>query len=295
MRRILVTGSNKGIGLAIVTAILDEHDDTFVFLGSRDPGRGHAAREGLLVAHPAWSERLEALELDVASDASASAAARRVAARFAGDATPLYAVVNNAGIGLHGTDPREVLEVNTLGVRRVCEAFLPLLRPSDGRIVNITSASGPSFVHACSPPRQRFFLDPSLTWAQLQTLIDEYLSLDGAEACAAAGFGDGEPYGLSKACTNAYTVLLAREHPSLRINACTPGFIETDLTRPYAASVGKSPQDMGMKPPAAGARAPMFLLFGEPEGNGRYYGSDAQRSPLDRYRAPGSPPYAGDE
>ena len=37
----------------------------------------------------------------------------------------------------------------------------------------------------------------------------------------------------------------------------------------------------------------MFLLFGEPEGNGRYYGSDALRSPLDRYRAPGSAPYTG--
>jgi len=32
MRRILVTGANKGIGLAIVTAILSEHDDTVVLL-----------------------------------------------------------------------------------------------------------------------------------------------------------------------------------------------------------------------------------------------------------------------
>ena len=35
------------------------------------------------------------------------------------------------------------------------------------------------------------------------------------------------------------------------------------------------------------------LLFGELEGNGRYYGSDAKRSPLDKYRSPGSPPYEG--
>jgi hypothetical protein len=37
----------------------------------------------------------------------------------------------------------------------------------------------------------------------------------------------------------------------------------------------------------------MFLLFGHPEGNGRYYGSDALRSPMDRYRAPGTPAYDG--
>lgn len=291
MRRILVTGANKGIGLAIVTAILEEHDDTFVLLGSRDLGRGRTTREGLVAAHPTWSDRVEVLELDVASDASVSAAARRVAERFEGDATPLQAVVNNAGIGLGASDLETVLGVNTLGVRRVCEAFLPLLRPSDGRIVNITSASGPNYVHTCNEERRRFFLDPSITWPQLQAFIDECLSLDGPEAFAAAGLGDGSPYGLSKACANTYTVLLAREHPNLRINACTPGFIETDLTRPYAASAGKSTQELGMKPPAEGARAPMFLLFGDPEGNGRYYGSDAQRSPLDRYRAPGSEPY----
>ena len=49
-----------------------------------------------------------------------------------------------------------------------------------------------------------------------------------------------------------------------------------------------------MKSPADGARSALFLLFGEPEGNGRYYGSDAVRSPLDRYRAPGDPPHTGD-
>ena len=43
MRRIVVTGANKGIGLAIVEAILTEHADTFVYLGSRDEGRGRAA------------------------------------------------------------------------------------------------------------------------------------------------------------------------------------------------------------------------------------------------------------
>jgi hypothetical protein len=65
------------------------------------------------------------------------------------------------------------------------------------------------------------------------------------------------------------------------------------MTRVYARSQGKTPAEMGMKPPAAGAHAPLFLLFGEPEGSCRFYGSDAQRSPLDRYRAPGTEPYRG--
>jgi carbonyl reductase 1 len=66
------------------------------------------------------------------------------------------------------------------------------------------------------------------------------------------------------------------------------------MTRHYAESQGKAPADLGMKPPAAGTVAPMHLLFGELTGTGRYFGSDAQPSPLDRYRAPGSPPHQED-
>jgi NAD(P)-dependent dehydrogenase (short-subunit alcohol dehydrogenase family) len=292
MRRILVTGANKGIGLAIVDAILEQQSDTFVFLGTRDLTRGQAAKQSLVDKTGGWAQRIAVIELDVSSDASV-VAAKKVADAMG--AQPLYGLVNNAGIGLGDADLRRVLEVNTFGVRRVCEVFLPLLDPAAGRIVNITSASGPNFVADCSPKRQQLFVDPGIEWSKIQSLVDECLAVTGgAEAFFAKGLGDGNAYGLSKACANSYTMLLARQHPHLTINACTPGFIETDLTRPYAEKRGVSPAEMGMKSPAAGAVSALFLLFGEPQGSGHYYGSDAKRSPLDRYRSPGSPPYSGD-
>ncbi len=290
MRRILVTGANKGIGLAIVEAILREHDDTFVYLGARDRARGERARAGLIEAHPGWSERLRVVPLDVASDASVESAARAIASEGA-----LYAVVNNAGVGRSAGGLQAVLDVNTLGMHRVCEAFLPHLDRARGRIVNVTSASGPSFVEKCSDERKRFFVDPETDWPALEALMAECVAMEGdADAFARRGLADGDAYGLSKACANTYTQHLAREHPHLRINACTPGFIETDMTRPYAEARGEAPSALGMKPPSEGARCPTYLLFGELQGNGRYYGSDAKRSPLDRYRSPGSPPYTGE-
>ena len=103
-----------------------------------------------------------------------------------------------------------------------------------------------------------------------------------------------DAYGFSKACTNALTVFLAKSHPNLIINSCTPGFIETDLTKPFATEQGKTPQEMGMKTPSEGATSSIYLLMEETVGSGFYYGSDCVRSPLDRYRSPGDPPYEGD-
>ena len=63
----------------------------------------------------------------------------------------------------------------------------------------------------------------------------------------------------------------------------TPGYILTDLTRGMGAT----------NPPEKGTTAPVYCLF-EATSTGWYYGSDAVRSPLDRYRGPGDPPYEGD-
>lgn len=273
MRRILVTGANKGIGRAIVKAILAEHADTFVYLGARDPGRGREAADAL------GPERIEVVALDVTSDASVQAAVGQVRAHLGGER--LHGLVNNAGLG-HGAGVTlaELVATNTLGLRRVTEAFLPLLEPAGGRVVNVTSAAGPSFVSGADAETRQLLTDPAVTWESLARY------LEGAHASGS------DAYGLSKAVANAYTVMLAREHPQLRVNACTPGFIETDMTRSFTE--GKSREEMerlGMKPPEAGAVSTMFLLFGDPPGNGRYYGSDAKRSPLDRYRSPGSPAF----
>ena len=268
MRRILVTGANKGIGLAIAEAILGEHADTFVYLGARDAERGLAAARGLP------QDRVKVVPLDVTHDASVSAALEQV--------EDLYGLVNNAGVG-YGSSFDAVVRTNILGLQRVCAGFLPLLARG-GRLVNVTSAAGPSYVADCSTAHKELLLDPEIEWSRLHAFVSERMqnapSSDGADA-----------YGFSKACANAYTVLLAREHPELQVNACTPGFIHTDLTHSFTAQ--KSADELGMKTPAEGARAPMHLLFDTLEGNGRYYGSDCKRSPLDRYRAPGSAEYTG--
>ena len=108
------------------------------------------------------------------------------------------------------------------------------------------------------------------------------------------GLADGA-YGVAKAAVNAYTIELARRYPSLYVNACTPGFIATDLTKSYAEKSGKTPAEMGMKTPEEGATAAVMLTMKSlaREESGRFYGSDALRSPLHKYRSPGTLEYDG--
>jgi len=239
--------------------------------------------------------------LDVTSDASVTAAAKAVANKRRG--APLYAIVNNAGGATSGcgtaSEFKSWVDLNLYGPKRVTEAFLPLLS-STGRVVMISSAAGPVYVSKCSEENKKKLIDPQVTWADIEAMVTQVFAVVDTvpeadesardSAFKAAGLGSGY-YGFSKAALNAYTQELARMHPSLRVNACTPGFIETDLTRQMAARHGKTPKEMGMKPPEAGALVALYLTLGDPPGNGRYYGSDAVRSPLDAYRGPGMPPY----
>jgi NAD(P)-dependent dehydrogenase (short-subunit alcohol dehydrogenase family) len=306
MTTVLVTGANKGIGLAIVNALLDA--GCRIFLGARDVGRGTAARDAVIAAKPAAAASLEVVQLDVTSDESVSAAARHVSERVGG--AGLGVLINNAGGATafeykDHADYEATIALNFDGVVRVTNAFLPLLNREAGRVVMISSAAGPSFVAKVSPARQKVLCDPLVTHAQVQQVLADARAISASaeareqklEAFGAAGLGDGGQYGLTKACLNALTLALAREHPNLKINACSPGFIETDLTRPFAAAKGKSPVEMGMKAPEAGTTAACFLAIDPkvptPAGTAWYYGSDALRSPLHKYRSPGDPPYDG--
>jgi NAD(P)-dependent dehydrogenase (short-subunit alcohol dehydrogenase family) len=291
MKRILITGANKGIGLATVAKLLGSYDETFLLLGSRDSKKGQQALNSLLDIQPEWKDRLDLIQIDVEQDLSVNSAAEEVVTKFGRTPSPLYAIVNNAGIGDSMLGLNKVLQVNTFGPKRVCDAFLPLLNPSIGRVVNVTSASGPLYLAGSSNETKNLLTNPDVSWTEIEKFMSECLKLE-SERTTDWG-GDWSAYGISKACTNAYSIYLAKNNPNLTINACTPGFIETDLTRPLAESNGKTPAEMGMKSPEEGVSASVFLLMGNPSGSGHYYGSDCVRSPLDKYRSPGDPPYTG--
>lgn len=193
----LVTGANKGIGYEIAAGLA--RLGFRVGVGARDSGR-RAEAVGKLRA-----DGLDVFEvpLDVTDDASVAAAAAQLE-----ELGGLDVLVNNAAIT--GGMPQEptkvsaeqvlsVVDTNVVGVIRVTNAMLPLLRrAASPRIVNVSSTVG------------------SLT---LQTAQAEALGpISGA-------------YSPTKSYLNAITIQYAKELAGTHIlvNAGCPGFVATDL------------------------------------------------------------------
>ncbi|MFE6487042.1 SDR family oxidoreductase [Streptomyces sp. NPDC057757] len=199
----LVTGANKGIGYEIATGLgaLGYR----VGVGARDEVRREDAVEKLRAA----GVNAFGVPLDVTSAPSVTAAAELIEQ----EAGRLDVLVNNAGIsGEMGPgwvqDPttldldvvRTVVETNVIGVIRVTNAMLPLLRRSTSpRIVNVSSA-------VASLTRQA---DPDVEIGPVMAA-----------------------YSPSKTFLNAVTVQYARQFADtdILINAACPGLVETDFT-----------------------------------------------------------------
>jgi NAD(P)-dependent dehydrogenase (short-subunit alcohol dehydrogenase family) len=136
---VLITGASTGIGEA--TALHLDDLGFRVFAGVRKPEDGDRLKN-------AASDRLRVIQpFDVTDEDAVKAAARTVEEELAG--APLRGIVNNAGIALGGPlealdldDMRKSFEVNTIAALAVAQAFIPLLRRSKGRIVNISSIGG---------------------------------------------------------------------------------------------------------------------------------------------------------
>ena len=139
-RSVLITGSSTGIGRAAAL-----HMDALgwvVYAGVRKESDG-------LELSDAASTRLHPVIIDVADQASITAAAKNVAEQTGGR---LDGLVNNAGITVQGPleylpldDLRKQLEVNVVGQVAVTQAFLPQLREATGRVVFVGSVAGRAF------------------------------------------------------------------------------------------------------------------------------------------------------
>lgn len=136
---VLITGASSGIGRS--TAVhLDAHHYR-VFAGVRNVADGEGLRE---VCSP-W---LTPVVMDITKADEIVRAVQFVQEQLESNHR-LNGLINNAGAGVGGPleflsmeDLRKQFEINVFGHIAVTQAFLPLLRKSRGRIINVGSMAG---------------------------------------------------------------------------------------------------------------------------------------------------------
>ena len=296
-RAILVTGANKGQGKALCERILTEHDDTIVFLCSRDLQRGEETANELSKLCDDLRERIHVVQLDVTSPQSVSDAMKCVKDTLGSD-NKLHGLVSNAGI-LWGYPLSDLIDVCTTGVKNVLDAFLPLM-DDDGRVLVVSSGLGPLMHEYASDDRQKIMMDPKLTWGQIQPMIDDCLKVCDTVAAdderptafekigfPGGPFAEAAPdfhlYGLSKMFADAYMLAMARRYPNLRINSVDPGLVYTDLILKMERYQGKEIEETGAQTPKQGVEAAMRLLFhdvGAGESGGQFYCMNKEKTSL---------------
>jgi NAD(P)-dependent dehydrogenase (short-subunit alcohol dehydrogenase family) len=188
MTTTLITGANRSLGLETARRLIDAGHT--VYAAMRNPTDGAAARE--LGARP--------VALDVTDQASVDAAMASL--------PDLDVLVNNAGIlgplveidALTAADVAATFEVNVLGLVRVTQAALPLLRRSSNPVI-VNVASGVGWPRWLTTPGRDEHPLPSV------------------------------PYASSKAAVIAMTVQYAKNLPGMRVNASDPGYTATDFNR----------------------------------------------------------------
>jgi len=231
MKTVLITGANKGIGFETARQLAQQ--GYHVYLGSRDLARGQWAAQQL---HAEGLAEVEAIQLDVTSADSVQAARAEI-----GRQTPvLDALVNNAAIT--GGMPQAALaasadtfqavyDTNVLGVVRVTQAFIDLLRAAPHpRIVNVGSSGSSLTLQS----------DPSWHYYHHKAAI----------------------YPSSKAALHMYTITLAYElrDTPFKVNVVDPGFTATDLNNHRGTGTVEQ----------AGTRLAKYVLVGDEGPTGKF-------------------------
>lgn len=136
---VIITGCSSGIGRAAAISLAKEFDAFTIYAGVRKQRDvASLSDEGLANLIP--------IILDVTNDQHIQSAVQLLLATK----RPLVALVNNAGIAV-SDGPIEIVDlrrwrilfdVNIFGLLSVTQNFLPMLRSSRGRVVNVGSIAG---------------------------------------------------------------------------------------------------------------------------------------------------------
>lgn len=246
---VIVTGSNRGVGKAIVELLAQQKLDQPLIIYATARSACEIGEESL------GDNKIRYRNLDIA-DASSI---KEFFKATLNEVSSIHVLINNAAISHdHRETPAlagETIWNNYGGTRDMCKEFLsqPQLK-AGARIVNTTSGLNPLSGYDI---RIQDGFRSATEVKHLDAMAEAFLDTKehGEAAQSHPGWSSGNrSYKVSKALINALTVLLAKQNPKVLINSCCPGWNDTEMGR---TANGKPP-----KTPGEGARIPVRLAIG---------------------------------
>ena len=246
----VVTGGNKGIGLATVKALCKQFDG-IVYLTARDATRGLNAVKKL--EEQGLTPKFH--QLDITDDNSITTFRDYLQKTHGG----LDILVNNAAIAFKidatesfSVQAEETTRVNYFSLRKVCNILYPLLRPH-ARVVHVSSSAGRLSLLSSEALRKRFS-DPRLTEEELDVIIREFVDAAKEGVHIERGWANSA-YVASKVGVCALARIHQRMFNSdsredLAVNSVHPGYVDTDMS-----------SHKGNLTPDQGAEAPTFCAL----------------------------------
>ncbi|KAK7160190.1 hypothetical protein R3I93_007976 [Phoxinus phoxinus] len=215
---VLVTGSNRGIGLELVRQLVDSPSSPLqIFAGCRDPN-GPRAQELQELAQK-HHDVITVVQLDTDSVASIADASKLVEAKLNGSGLNL--IINNAGVNIPGSlaesgtqEMVDVFTTNVVGPMLIAKNFRPLLCKAAAQVPHQTSMS-------C---RRSAVVNISSILSSLTTCADNF------NLCPMY------PYRVSKAALNMLTCCLAEDFKKegILVISLHPGWVQTGMGGPQA-------------------------------------------------------------
>ena len=262
----VVTGANKGVGLAIVRQLALQYPSSIlnngpvlIYLTARDKSRGEAAVKEIL-GDPQLAKSkaldlhggLSTVKFHDLNIADPSSIDDFVASMKKTHPDGIDFLINNAGIAMNGFDLNVVkttLGCNYYGTLAMTEKMLPQIRDG-GRLVNVASVAGRLGSKYSDAIKKRFLGAKGV--ADVNSLMEDFTEAVAKNVYQAQGW-PGAAYAVSKAGEIAFTKVIAQEQQKAKgsnvlINVCCPGWVKTDMTK-----------GGGSKTPDEGAMTPVML------------------------------------
>ncbi|KAJ1863113.1 hypothetical protein LPJ73_000600 [Coemansia sp. RSA 2703] len=255
----VVTGANRGIGKAIVRRLLlQTAKPMIIYLTARSVERGQQAfddlrREQLRATHT--DNELRFHQLDVSDVATMQAFVEYLTLMHGEHSVDV--LINNAGGVVRGpagdvvrtcdvdTAYRSV-QLNYFSAVNVTSVMLPHMRPN-GRVVFMATALAQLGIFSGDLPK--VLVSDELTLSGLHIIENGFVSSVGKGTFSSYGFPP-MPFAVAKAGLIAYARMLARvlahDPRDLVFAAVCPGYVNTDMTGPYAPLT----PDQGAETPA---------------------------------------------